>query len=76
MRKIFKERFKRTDRAHRMTDRNRELVPDSWSLVRLRKSQSLKTESKTRNLRSMFTELSVTVVDVRVGISSIFVCIY
>ena len=34
-RKVFKEDFKRTDRG-RMTDRNRELVPDSWSLIRER----------------------------------------
>ena len=29
----FQGRFKRTDRG-RMADRNRELVPDNWSLVR------------------------------------------
>ena len=34
-RKVSKEDLKRTDRG-RMTDRNRELVPDSWSLVRER----------------------------------------
>ena len=34
-RKVFKEDFKRTHRG-RMTDRNRELVPDKWSLVRER----------------------------------------
>ena len=34
-RKVSKEDLKRTDRS-RMTDRNRELVPDSWSLVRER----------------------------------------
>ena len=33
--KGFQERFKRADRD-RMTDRNRELVPDNWSLVRER----------------------------------------
>ena len=31
----FRGRLERTDRG-RMTDRNRELVPDSWSLVRER----------------------------------------
>ena len=33
MRKLFKKRFLRSERG-RMTDRNRELVPDEWSLVR------------------------------------------
>ena len=33
--KGFQGRFKRTDRG-RITDTNRELVPDSWSLVRRR----------------------------------------
>ena len=35
--KGFQGRFKRTDRG-RMTDRNRELVPDSWSLASKRES--------------------------------------
>ena len=33
--KGFQGRFKRADRS-RMVDRNRELVPDNWSLVRER----------------------------------------
>ena len=33
--KDFQGRFKRADRG-RMTDRDRELVPDNWSLVRVR----------------------------------------
>ena len=34
-RKVFKEDLKRADRG-RMADRNRQLVPDNWSLVRER----------------------------------------
>ena len=34
-RRVFKEDFDRTDRD-RTTDRNRELVPDNWNLVRER----------------------------------------
>ena len=34
-REVFKEDLKRGDRC-RMADRNRELVPDNWSLVRER----------------------------------------